>query len=85
MKSITKKLKRLMRSSLLNQGVYLDRSTDNIKLNQFLTAVKPVRTNHELIRMGGDGDGGYLVPNDLEGIDVCFSPGVSEIANFELI
>ena len=73
-----------MRSSLLNQGVYLDRSTDNIKLNQFLTAVKPVRTNHELIRMGGDGDGGYLVPNDLEGIDVCFSPGVSEIANFEL-
>ncbi|WP_416407237.1 FkbM family methyltransferase [Agrobacterium rosae] len=35
------------------------------------------------MRIGGDGDGGYLIPNDLDGIEFCFSPGVSEIAHFE--
>ncbi len=34
--------------------------------------------------MGGENDGGYLVPDDLEGIEYCFSPGVSNIATFEL-
>jgi hypothetical protein len=29
-------------------------------------------------------DGGYLVPNDLQGISACFSPGVSKEASFEL-
>jgi hypothetical protein len=37
----------------------------------------------ELIRIGGLGDGAYLVPNDLEGIDACFSPGVNNFKNFE--
>jgi hypothetical protein len=34
--------------------------------------------------MGGDSDGGYLIPDDLDGVDVCFSPGVSSVADFEL-
>lgn len=34
--------------------------------------------------MGGDHDGGYLIPDDLEGISACFSPGVDETSAFEL-
>ena len=45
--------------------------------------VRPYSTNHELIRIGGNSDGGYLVPDDLFGVMNCFSPGVSETANFE--
>lgn len=37
----------------------------------------------ELIRIGGNGDGAYLVPNDLQGIDACFSPGVNNFKHFE--
>jgi len=37
----------------------------------------------DLIRIGGKGDGGYLVPDDLDGIEYCFSPGVNTVANFE--
>lgn len=33
--------------------------------------------------MGGNGDGGYLIPNLMNEIDHCFSPGVSDIADFE--
>ena len=46
--------------------------------------LQPVASPHPLIRIGGAGDGGYLVPDDLEGIVACFSPGVAESAQFEL-
>ena len=50
---------------------------------EVLKLLRPVATEHALIRMGGAGDGGYLVPNDLDGIKACFSPGVDLIATFE--
>jgi len=43
----------------------------------------PVSTDKELFRMGSKGDGGYLIPNDIEGIEACFSPGVSNNSEFE--
>ena len=39
----------------------------------------PVR----LIRIGGNHDGAYLIPDDLEGIQACFSPGVNNFKFFE--
>lgn len=33
--------------------------------------------------MGPKADGGYLIPDDLEGIEACFSPGVSVLSGFE--
>jgi hypothetical protein len=53
------------------------------QLKDLIQSIKPVKTNFELIRVGGDNDGGYLVPNDLEGITACFSPGVDVTASFE--
>ena len=55
-----------------------------LKLQGFFRKVHPSSTNHELIRVGGDQDGGYLIPNDLTGISYCFSPGVSNVSDFEL-
>jgi hypothetical protein len=45
--------------------------------------LRPVSCGRELIRIGGDADGGYLIPNDLEGVQYCFSPGVGTLADFE--
>ena len=45
--------------------------------------LKPNATKTPLIRIGGDKDGSYLVPDDLDGIAACFSPGVSRIKYFE--
>lgn len=47
-----------------------------------LVASLPLR-GCTLVRIGGDGDGGYLVPDDLEDVEYCFSPGVAESASFE--
>jgi len=49
-----------------------------------ISLMRPVATVHELIRIGGPADGGYLLPDDLDGIVSCFSPGVSTTADFEM-
>lgn len=48
-----------------------------------LIALKPIHTGIQLIRIGGNQDGAYLCPNDLEGITKCISPGGSNRKLFE--
>jgi hypothetical protein len=53
------------------------------ELKELIKALRPVQTNFKLIRVGGANDGGYLIPDDLDGIAACFSPGVADTATFE--
>jgi hypothetical protein len=82
--SIGTSIKENVKTFLYNKNYFISQVTDSTALAQFFRSVRPLSTNHELIRIGGENDGGYLVPNDLEGIEVCFSPGVSRCADFEL-
>lgn len=45
--------------------------------------LKPRPSSYPLARVGDDRDGSYLIPEDLEGIAACFSPGVNNIKHFE--
>ena len=54
------------------------------QLKELIKALRPVKTKFDLIRIGGNNDGGYLIPNDLEGIVACYSPGVDVTASFEI-
>lgn len=72
-----------IREFLLNRNIWLSRTTDKQQLLDFFESVRPKKTNHPLIRIGGNTDGGYLVPDDVAEIDSCFSPGVSMVADFE--
>ena len=73
----------LKRQNEAFQQKWIEKSTEKQKIVEFLELVKPIKTNHDLIRVGGDTDGGYLIPNDIENIDTCFSPGIDEVSNFE--
>lgn len=44
---------------------------------------KPSPIPYSLIRIGGQVDGAYVIPDDLCGIDACFSPGVNNFKEFE--
>lgn len=57
--------------------------SDENELLDLIQLLRPIDAGHELIRIGGRGDGGYLIPNDLEGIGACFSPGVGPTSQFE--
>lgn len=46
-------------------------------ISNFYSKLWPVFTGHKLIRIGANGDGGYLVPDCLNGIVACLSPGTA--------
>ncbi|MEM1212343.1 MAG: FkbM family methyltransferase [Planctomycetota bacterium] len=77
-----KQVKRAARRLICGPRIHQVRKTDAADILALLQRIRPV-VCPELIRVGPDGDGGYLVPNDLDGIEACFSPGVDQISGFE--
>ena len=63
---------------------YPTKLTPRDEVLSLLRDLAPLETEHPLIRLGGDGDGGYLLPDDLDGLTACFSPGVDVNSTFEL-
>lgn len=55
----------------------------NTKIHSFISSLKAVSHAPDLIRIGSEYDGGYLVPNDLKGIYFCYSLGVGNNSDFE--
>ncbi|MEB2782420.1 FkbM family methyltransferase [Algoriphagus sp. C2-6-M1] len=55
-----------------------------VQVEKFLEKIHPKKSGHEFIRIGPDHDGGYLIPDCLDGISNCFSPGVDTESGFEL-
>ena len=45
--------------------------------------LRPKPSPYPLVRIGGQRDGAYLLPNDFSGVKACFSPGVSNSKDFE--
>jgi hypothetical protein len=80
---ISRKLAKISKPFLSKKNVYITRGVYGHEIKNFAKTLWPVKTEHQLIRIGGSKDGGYLVPNDLSEIKACFSPGVSNLADFE--
>lgn len=69
---------------MLGERLFFSRTTDLAFLESFIDSLRPCATEHALVRLGPANDGGYLVPDDLEGIAGCVSPGVSTEVGFDL-
>jgi hypothetical protein len=78
---------RPLRDSLIRaiggMGYHVTDLTAVDEVQRLLRSLRPVSGGATLIRLGPSGDGGYLVPDDLAGIDCAFSPGVSTQSGFE--
>lgn len=76
-----------IRSKINNSGILgenlLVKRTKKKAVLAFMQSLSPIETEHQLVRIGGVADGGYLVPDDLIGINAVFSPGVADTADFE--
>jgi hypothetical protein len=77
-------IKKIIVSHFGKKGILLARATDKKKITNLIERLYPFQIQTDLIMLGPKGDGGYLVPNDLDGIEACFSPGVGIISEFEL-
>lgn len=65
-------------------GFSISQTISREDLVGLIQRVSPVSSPFPLVRIGGSSDGGYLVPDDLDGIEACFSPGVALSATFEM-
>ena len=79
MKAFREKIKNF----LISFGLYYLPASTKIELKNVIAMMHPVKSGFDLVRIGGNNDGGYLLPNDLDGIAACFSPGVDNTASFE--
>ncbi len=77
-------LRTLTRQFFLDRGTYISPSSTDQEMDRFIANLRPVSSDIPLIRVGGEGDGGYLVPDDFDQIVACFSPGVADSSDFEL-
>jgi len=77
------KAKDLARFMLDRVGLDIVRSSTQKDFHQFLSLLQPQKSKFPLVRVGGQNDGGYLIPDDLDGLDAIYSPGVAESSDFE--
>lgn len=80
---IRTKIKDFVLEELYTKRLFPGTMTDRNELVKLIESLSPVETDKGLIRLGPEGDGGYLVPDDLEGIKLLISPGVDKQSQFE--
>ena len=73
----------ILKNGLFALGLNVTRQRSAGDVLQLIRRLKPNYCGKELIRIGSDIDGGYLIPDDLAGIEYCFSPGVGISSDFE--
>lgn len=59
------------------------RATPMRDLLRLLESLHPFEAPMGMVRLGPASDGGYVVPDDLAGIEACLSPGVNDVSGFE--
>lgn len=58
-------------------------STDVNRVRSLIASLRPVTSSFPLIRWGDVGDGGYLIPDCIDGLSTVFSLGVADSVSFE--
>ncbi len=80
---LEKAVERLVHRRLRQWGARHHKLVDAQSLQAFLNAFREMWAAVPLVRIGGDHDGGYLIPDDLAGLEACFSPGVGPVCAFD--
>lgn len=68
---------------LTGYKVWSTRACERQRLKDLLSDLQPRLPAAPLVRVGQGDDGGYLLPDDFDGITHCISPGVSTEISFD--
>ncbi len=82
--SLSSKVKSKIKDEAYKNNILISKLNGSYKVKKFLKRFRENYVSVDLIRVGGGRDGGYLIPDYLDEVDYCFSPGVAYAANFEL-
>lgn len=64
-------------------NLYIEKKTSKKDISRVLKKLLPYNIDQDLIRLGDQNDGGYLIPNDIEGIKKNYSAGIGNLSKFE--
>ncbi|WP_018331977.1 FkbM family methyltransferase [Actinomycetospora chiangmaiensis] len=84
LETVSARLRPAFATAMLTAGISVGPPSDPAQVRELMARLRPVDAGFRLVRLGDDGDGGYLAPDDLDGVVACFSPGVDNRASFEL-
>ncbi len=76
-------MKKILLNILKRRGLYIRKSTNYEEVLGLIKKLRPIKIDIPLLRLGAATDGGYLLPDDLEDIQACYSPGVGKMSLFE--
>ena len=76
-------LKARLRKAAFNRHILLGKLETRPNLTNFIDRFRATYKPCNLVRIGSGADGGYLLPDALDGLAYCFSPGVADSADFE--
>ena len=77
------KVKDFIKRKAFSHGIIICKVTPTTKIEKFIKRFRENYVSVDLIRIGGDADGGYLIPDIFNRIAYCLSPGVADTADFE--
>ena len=80
---MSKRVKALIENAYGN-SVSIGRATKRQRVLDLIARLRPLDSDRGLVRIGPAGDGGYLLPDDLDGVKAAISPGVSTESRFDL-
>ena len=81
---VKKKILEIFNDKLIKKYNYgLFSTVSYQKLKKLINSIRVYNLGYKLLRIGPNGDGGYLLPDMLDKITNCFSPGVGNIHGFE--
>jgi hypothetical protein len=64
-------------------GILLNNAMPKERVLQLISKLHPVKVKQPLVRVGPNGDGGYVMPDDFDGIVASFSPGIGPVSTFD--
>lgn len=77
-------LSKFERKQIYRYSSAVSRKTETEDIVSLIKKLAPVSVaGIPLVRFGSAYDGGYLIPDDLDDIEACFSPGVGALIDFE--
>lgn len=73
----------LIEKALYKGRLFVARPSSREQIAAAVEFLRPRSCSTPLVRIGAEEDGGYLLPDDLQGITAVFSPGVGTNWSFE--
>ncbi len=73
-----------LRNKKAKRNELLLSASERSQVEKLLRKFAPKSCEHNLIRIGPELDGGYILPDDLEDLKALYSPGVSDTLGFDM-